>query len=94
MLAINLTPWAGDEKGRPFNYTADQLIDLPDDTARLRIAAGVMREPTEAELAGKAQLHPGWPGTPKPESQQQGGDGDTAGDTTAGKSAKTKGRAA
>ena len=67
MFAINLNPWGGSQDGWDFTYKAGDLIDLPDEMAKARIAAGHMREPTDAELAQEAQRHPGWAGTPRPE---------------------------
>jgi hypothetical protein len=78
MYAINTTSWGGTApNGREFNYIPEQLIDLPDDMAQDRIAAGYMRAATPEEIAAKRKdmvVHPGWAGTKEPNPPKGGGD--------------------
>jgi hypothetical protein len=45
MLIVNLVSWAGPA----VSYQPGDLIDLPDDTARARVAAGLAEFPPEPE---------------------------------------------
>lgn len=57
MKVINLASWAG----RSFDLAHGDLIEMPDDMARDRIAAGLARPPT-ADEAETIELKP-FPGT-------------------------------
>lgn len=64
MLAINLIGWGGTE----FSYPPGALIDMPEPVAVARIAAGLMREPDDADLSQPVLVFPGH--SPQSESPQ------------------------
>ncbi|MES2030851.1 MAG: hypothetical protein V4477_16850 [Pseudomonadota bacterium] len=57
MKVVNLSAWAG----RSFDIAHGALIDMPDEMASARIAAGLAREPTDDEIE-TLELKP-FPGT-------------------------------
>jgi hypothetical protein len=51
MLVINLVAWAGLD----FSYDHGAVIDLPDDVAKARIAAGMAEPAPEKPKRGKSE---------------------------------------
>lgn len=56
MLAVTEVSWAGAD----FAFAYGDLLDLPDEMALARIAAGLMREPCDADAEKSVIRFPGY----------------------------------